>query len=159
VPDGGRDLGHVWSRDTTSETSQTSQTKLAKPNAMMFFHIPLYAAALLLNPMLTDTTSVRPEAYNPADQDRYTGQPLDVGQQLDGQGSPKYNSGFFEGGVLKMLESEEGGPEVKVRPVTFSLEGYSANNLSHQVIGNGHCHVSDNCKRVKGVWMCFGGGG
>jgi len=46
-----------------------------------------------------------------------------------------------------------------------------------KVVGNGHCHgkvacavstllfmipyvlVTENCKRVKGVWLCFGGGG
>jgi hypothetical protein len=119
VPDGGKDLGHSWARN---ENLESRQAKLAKPNAMMFFHIPL------------------PEAYNSADLDRYTSKPLDVGQRLDAPGAPKHNSGFFEGGVLKMPESEEGGTEIKV-------------------IGNGHCHLSDNCRRVKGVWMCFGGGG
>ena len=54
-----------------------------------------------------------------------------------------------------------------------------ANNATEvKVIGNGHCHgvvffclfstpviyslfftVTENCRRVDGVWLCFGGGG
>jgi hypothetical protein len=26
------------------------------------------------------------------------------------------------------------------------------------VIVNGHCHISEDCRRIKGVWNCFGGG-
>ena len=73
------------------------------------------------------------------------------------------NEGFFEKGLLKAMESEHrsGGnlPEVKA-------------------VGNGHAHckrlgktvksivselirvtVTENCRRVKGIWLCFGGGG
>jgi hypothetical protein len=28
-----------------------------------------------------------------------------------------------------------------------------------KVVANGHCHITENCKRVRGVWLCFGGGG
>ncbi|KAI0291650.1 Metallo-dependent phosphatase [Multifurca ochricompacta] len=59
-------------------------------------------------------------------------------------GSAKKNGGFFQDGLLHALETPHRGaggiPEVKV-------------------VGNGHCHVTDNCRRVKGVWLCFGGGG
>ena len=94
-PDGGEDLGHVW-----------RSRQLAKPNAIMWFHIPL------------------PEAYNPADSGPDGEQTL--GDQFDGEGSSKHNSGFFE--VLKKPETD-----VKI--------------LSH-----GHCHNTDRCRRVDGVW-------
>jgi hypothetical protein len=40
VPDGGQDLGDLWKRQQQPPVQQ----KLAKPNALMFFHIPLYAS-------------------------------------------------------------------------------------------------------------------
>ena len=100
--------------------------RLAKPNALVFFHIPL------------------PEAYDKADLDPKDQTPLDFGSQLDGKGASKINGHFFEQAIMKAKESEEGDgsrlPEVKV-------------------IGNGHSHASDYCRRISGVWMCFGGGG
>lgn len=26
------------------------------------------------------------------------------------------------------------------------------------MIVNGHCHISEDCRRIQGVWNCFGGG-
>lgn len=26
------------------------------------------------------------------------------------------------------------------------------------MIVNGHCHISDDCRRLRGIWSCFGGG-
>ncbi|KAF8325842.1 Metallo-dependent phosphatase-like protein [Cantharellus anzutake] len=121
TPDGGKDLGHIWNVALESRQNQSSKT-LAKPNAMVFFHIPL------------------PEAYYPADEDTKKPSRFNVGEELDGPGSPKHNSGFFEAGILRVTESEAGGREIKV-------------------IGNGHCHITDRCRRISGVWMCFGGGG
>ncbi|KAI0271916.1 Metallo-dependent phosphatase [Russula aff. rugulosa BPL654] len=123
TPDGSKDFGTIWDRQQHTPPQQ----KLAKPNALMFFHIPLQ------------------ESYGTADTDARTGLPLDVGtSDLEGRGSAKKNGGFFEDGLLHALETPHRGaggiPEVKV-------------------VGNGHCHVTDNCKRVKGVWLCFGGGG
>ncbi|KAF8347706.1 Metallo-dependent phosphatase [Amanita rubescens] len=124
-PDTGKDFGSIWSRQSDQLTPETK--KLAKPNALMFFHIPL------------------PEAYTKADLDPLTGIPLDVGiHDLETPGNAEHNDGFFEAGVLQAKESDRRSsavlPEVKV-------------------IGNGHCHLTENCRRVQGVWMCFGGGG
>jgi len=125
VPDSGKDLGDIWPRQSEQVTPLVR--KLAKPNAMMFFHMPL------------------PETYSEADTDPETGQRLDFG--ISGQetnGNANTNDGFFEKGILRAYESDRstnrGVPEVKV-------------------IGNGHCHLTENCRRVKGVWSCFGGGG
>ena len=43
VPDGSKDLGGAWaeSREPSPQQVAPSQRKLAKPNALMFFHIPL----------------------------------------------------------------------------------------------------------------------
>ncbi len=39
-PDTGKDLGNIWRRQ--SDQILPTSHKLAKPNALMFFHIPLY---------------------------------------------------------------------------------------------------------------------
>ncbi|TFK29749.1 phosphatase DCR2 [Coprinopsis marcescibilis] len=125
-PDTGKDLGGLWARQQPDQLTPTI-SKLAKPNAVTFFHMPL------------------PETYDKADIDPTNNQPLDVGiTGMEMPGNAKSNDGFFENGILKAYESDHtsnrGIPEVKV-------------------IGNGHCHLTENCRRVKGVWFCFGGGG
>lgn len=129
-PDGASDIGEVWARRRAEE--RQSRT-LAKPNAMMFFHIPL------------------PEAYADADttdssffkdgSSFFKDGKLSLGAMNDGEGSSKTNGGLFSNGIQKMLESsaDRAVTEVKV--------------LSH-----GHCHNTDRCRRVQGVWMCFDGG-
>ncbi|KAG6891215.1 hypothetical protein C0995_008467 [Termitomyces sp. Mi166 len=124
-PDSTKDFGHAWKARQEQITPDTR--RLAKPNALMFFHIPLQ------------------EAYMKADSDPRTHDALDVG--IHGQeppGNAKGNAGFYENGILKAMESEHVG---------------KGNALEVKVIGNGHCHITENCRRVKGVWNCFGGGG
>ncbi|KAF8892061.1 Metallo-dependent phosphatase-like protein [Infundibulicybe gibba] len=126
TPDSGKDLGNIWKRQSPEQITPTIK-RLAKPNALMFFHIPL------------------PEAYAKADADPRTNKALDVGASGQEQpGNAKHNDGFFENGILKAMESDHTG------------KGHA---LEVKVVGNGHCHVTENCRRVKGVWMCFGGGG
>lgn len=121
-PDGANDLGKVWPKRRLER-----QSTLAKPNAMMWFHIPL------------------PEAYDDADttdSEAFADGKLDLGSQFGPPGSSKTNGGFFAKGIQKVFENgnEDGAvTEVKV--------------LSH-----GHCHNTDRCRRVHGVWMCFDGG-
>lgn len=116
VPDGSDDLGDIWRKRRLPR--QDTRT-LGKPNALMFFHIPL------------------PEAYQDADLDGIN--PLEVGSQLEGAGAASHNGGFFD--VIKAAtEGEVDRPEVKI--------------LAH-----GHCHITDRCRRVNGIWQCFGGGG
>jgi hypothetical protein len=123
-PDGAKDLGPI-SRKPVKRIPQSSPgDKLAKPPAMVFFHIPLQ------------------ESYYAADTDTKTGKPLDVGQRLDGPGASKQNGGFFEKALLKVKASED--PNDK--------------ELEVKVVANGHSHLSDNCRRVKKIWMCFDGG-
>lgn len=98
-----------------------------KPNAMMFFHIPL------------------PEAYDPGDatsDPQYPGV-MEIGSQLEGKGSSKHNSGFFSQGILASPSHGESDsvPETEVK-----------------VLSHGHCHITDRCRRVSGVWICFDGG-
>ncbi|KAH9479462.1 putative inactive purple acid phosphatase 29 [Psilocybe cubensis] len=125
TPDTGKDLGSVWGRQDDQVIPGTR--RLAKPNALMFFHMPL------------------PETYLKADINPNTGKALDVG--VSGQeppGNAKSNDGFFEKGILKAMESNHVS---------------NRNALEVKAIGNGHCHITENCRRVKGVWFCFGGGG
>jgi len=122
-PDTGKDFGSSWRRQ---DQITPDLIKLAKPNALMFFHIPL------------------PETYVKADMNPSTGKPLDVGiKEIEPKGSAKKSDGFFAKGLLKAMESSNLAN--KAREV--------------KVIGNGHCHVTENCRRVNGVWLCFGGGG
>ncbi|KAG6810005.1 hypothetical protein H0H92_013730 [Tricholoma furcatifolium] len=125
TPDSAKDIDHVWKARQEQITPDTR--RLAKPNALMFFHIPL------------------PEAYSKADSDPQTHRPLDVGTHgQEAPGNAKNNAGFFVDGVLNAPESEHVG---------------KGNALEVKVIGNGHCHITENCRRVQGVWNCFGGGG
>ncbi|KAK4057693.1 Phosphatase dcr2 [Microbotryomycetes sp. JL221] len=119
-----------------------SKPLVAKPNALMFFHIPLQ------------------EAYkSPIDVGK-DGSRLLIGNRYEGAGHPKKNSGFFKQGVIAQKEQvslEENGPadgwwDGESGPVTFGRPEV-------KVIANGHCHISEDCRRVEGTWMCFGGGG
>lgn len=40
TPDGTKDLGELWKRQSFDQVTPTTR-RLAKPNALMFFHIPL----------------------------------------------------------------------------------------------------------------------
>ncbi|KAI0642441.1 Metallo-dependent phosphatase [Trametes meyenii] len=126
TPDKVKDLGDIWARQAGGQILP-GERQLAKPNALMFFHIPLA------------------ESYSAADVDVKTGRILDVGEHdLEAPGAAKRQDGFFHKGLLQALESDHRAgrraPEVKV-------------------VANGHCHITENCRRVKGVWLCFGGGG
>ncbi|KAL5537002.1 DCR2 [Sanghuangporus sanghuang] len=126
APDGASDFGDIWRRQSAGQVAPGGK-KLAKPNALMFFHIPL------------------PESYSTPDNDPDTGIPLDIGlHDLEDSGNAKKSDGFFEKGILKTLETDHSA---------------GGNVKEVKVIGNGHCHITENCRRVKGVWLCFGGGG
>ncbi|CCL98565.1 uncharacterized protein FIBRA_00565 [Fibroporia radiculosa] len=125
IPDGAKDFGHIWGRQDGSQMAPPR--RLAKPNALMFFHIPLQ------------------ESYAAADIDPITSQELNVGENdLEGSGAAKQQEGFFHKGILQAMESDH-------------VAAGNAHEI--KVVTNGHCHVTENCKRVKGVWLCFGGGG
>ncbi|KAJ7091319.1 Metallo-dependent phosphatase-like protein [Mycena belliarum] len=124
TPDGTKDLGSSWKRQSSDQLTP-QMSKLAKPNAMMFFHMPL------------------PETYAKADTGT-NGRVLDIGiSGLEPKGDAKKSDGFFEKGILQALESDH----------------VSSNVPEVKIIGHGHCHLTENCRRVKGVWFCFGGGG
>jgi len=127
-PDTGKDFGSIWKKKRQAGTQITPErSKLAKPNALMFFHIPLQ------------------ESYKPADLDPTTHKPLDVGiHGLEASGAAEKSDGFFEKGLSKAIESDH----------------IAIGNLTEvKVVANGHCHVTENCRRVSGIWLCFGGGG
>lgn len=140
-----KDSSSWESRQSDQTTPGSSSQRVAKPNALMFFHMPMR------------------ESYYGADRDPATNWPLDTGlKKTEPPGAAKGNDGMFEKGILGAKESDhvkDGAiPEVKV-------------------VGNGHCHcmwflrvlfdipftdrdaVTENCRRVSGVWLCFGGGG
>ncbi|KAH8103804.1 Metallo-dependent phosphatase [Cristinia sonorae] len=125
TPDAAKDLGGLWERQFADQITPTTR-RLAKPNAMMFFHIPLE------------------EAFSAADVDPRTGKALDVGEQLEGNGNAKKQDGFFHKALLQAKETDHraGGNAREVK-----------------VVANGHDHITEKCRRIKGIWNCFGGGG
>ncbi|WVQ75858.1 hypothetical protein IAR50_005491 [Cryptococcus sp. DSM 104548] len=127
TPDGASDLSGIWHRRSQPSRLPRADQTLAKPNAMMWFHIPL------------------PEAYSPADTTLDNGE-LDVGTQKDMEGNSPRNSGFFYNAIKAETESEEG-------------EGiWGTKTAEVKVLSHGHCHLTDRCRRVAGIWMCFNGG-
>jgi len=125
TPDGASDFGSIWKRQASQVTPDAR--KLAKPNALMFFHIPLK------------------ESYDEVpDMDPDTGIPLDIGiHDIEERGDAKQSDGFFDKAILQTFESDHSA---------------SGQLKEVKVISNGHCHVTENCRRVKGVWLCFDGG-
>ena len=121
-PDGASDLGHVWAkRARPIRLPRQDDKRLAKPNAMMWFHIPL------------------PEAYDPADRNSEDGTELSLGEQLDGAGNSKHNSGMLHDGIKAALETIDDGQT-------------STPTTEVKVLSHGHCHNTDRCRRVQGVW-------
>ncbi|GAA6022722.1 hypothetical protein JCM11491_003744 [Sporobolomyces phaffii] len=116
----------------------------AKPNAIVFFHIPLQ------------------QAYRKFAIDRApSGKELVIGERLEGAGASKTDSGFFEQAVLAQGELLATGAKDAVVDEFWDGE-YSAPTAGRpevKVLAHGHCHLSSDCRRVAGVWQCFGGGG
>lgn len=115
----------------------------AKPNAMVFFHIPLRTA------------------YDAEIDVAPSGKRLRVGQRLEGEGASKTDSGFFEQAILAQGELPVSRDEGDT-PVDAFWDGEATAPTTGRpevkVLAHGHCHISSDCRRVKGVWICFGGG-
>lgn len=124
------------------DTPTAREPFLAKPNAIAFFHIPL------------------PESYVAADTGS-DGKPLLVGERYEGSGASKTNGGFFEQAILKQGErvvaADADAPMDSFWDGEFAAPTEGRPEV--KVIANGHCHITEDCRRVKGVWLCFGGGG
>ncbi|GAA6036936.1 hypothetical protein JCM8097_006363 [Rhodosporidiobolus ruineniae] len=139
------DADEAWLEPTELAAGPTKANPLeAKPNAMVFFHIPLQIAYS------------SPIDVSPA------GKRLRVGERLEGNGASKTPSGFFEqailaGGELPAKQKEGGAP------VDEFWDGESTSPTTGRpevkVLAHGHCHITSDCRRVQGVWICFGGGG
>ncbi|QRV74007.1 hypothetical protein RhiJN_02021 [Ceratobasidium sp. AG-Ba] len=114
TPNGAKDLGKIWKRQEAGKRrmgrearqaaaggNKSGEKKLAKPNALMFFHIPLKISV------------------DPADINTKTSTKLDVGKSQKYGGSAK-DDGFFDKGILKAFEipatetTKGSGTEVKV---------------------------------------------
>lgn len=92
---------------------------------MMWFHIPLA------------------ESYNDADTAGFDGEPLDVGSMFDWPGNSPHNSGFFYNAVKASFETQPDGDEE---------EAGSIGTVEVKVLGHGHSHNTDRCRRVDGIW-------
>jgi hypothetical protein len=92
---------------------------------MMWFHIPLQ------------------EAYSEADKDGDS-EPLDVGQDEGGVGYSEHNGGMFYNGIKASFEVDDDG----------NRQGWGEVEKVAQVkvLCHGHCHNTDRCRRVDGIW-------
>jgi hypothetical protein len=125
-PDGTEDLGKIWTRASAHEPHRLARQEaktLARPNAIMWFHIPL------------------PEAYDDPDRSAFTDEVLQVGTHDDGKGSSKHNSGFFYNGIKEAFEADTVG------------DMFNSPISEVKVLGHGHTHNTDMCKRVDGIWL------
>jgi hypothetical protein len=82
---------------------------------------------------------------------------------LEGKGPAKVNGGFFERGLMIAMESNHLARGI-YREVKVVANGHShRTSVSYFTICvDSNCafvSVTENCRRVKGIWMCFGGGG
>lgn len=108
-----------------------------------FFHIPL------------------PQAYNSEIDVGPDGKRLRVGNRYEGSGASKTDSGFFEQAILAQgeLPAPRGDGDA---PVDAFWDGEAASPTAGRpevkVLAHGHCHLTSDCRRVQGVWICFGGG-
>ncbi|GAA6001894.1 hypothetical protein JCM10207_002368 [Rhodosporidiobolus poonsookiae] len=115
-----------------------------KPNAMVFFHIPL------------------PQAYTSVIDVGPSGKRLRVGERLEASGASNTDSGFFEQAILarKELPAPKGaGAQVQDEFWDGESTGATAGRPEVKVLAHGHCHLTSDCRRVAGTWICFGGGG
>lgn len=108
---------------------------LAKPNAMAIFHIPL------------------PEVYDSVpDTDAKSGDPLVFGVTEEGRGAAKVDKAhFFDNAIMQ--QTELGSREDTVDPIEVDDDPNVAAAILNakpevKVILNGHCHVSDACRRI-----------
>lgn len=74
----------------------------------------------------------RPEAYGDPDL-RTDATAYELGQQLDEASPAKHNGNFFEEALLR---ARERGNDVASLPEV-------------KVVANGHCHVTDRCRRIR----------
>lgn len=94
----------------------------------MWFHIPLQ------------------EAYNEPDDSTGGAGPefkdgrLQLGSFDDGKGSSKHNSGFFYNGIKEAFEADVAG------------DAFTTPISEVKVLGHGHTHNTDMCRRVDGIW-------
>lgn len=124
TPDGATDLGKIWAARTARDgdhvkrgkarlDAQSQHTKLAKPNAMMFFHIPLQ------------------ESSGPIDKDPTTGEEIYYGDMQDEEGYSKTNGGFFEHGLLEAWET----------PQEYQQSDEPVERIPEvKIVGHGHNH-------------------
>ncbi|KAF9533681.1 Metallo-dependent phosphatase-like protein [Crepidotus variabilis] len=83
-----------------------------------------------------------PQFKNEPDVNPLTGKVLDVGSYLEPPAHSLFDAGFFQKGLLVAKEGSH---------------GMSKNIPEIKVVGNGHDHINDNCRRIQGIWFCYGG--
>ncbi|KAM5544309.1 hypothetical protein V8D89_001969 [Ganoderma adspersum] len=84
------------------------------------------------------------ESYDAADVSPSSDWIVHVKQVLADSRAAKKSAGSLRAGLLQAPESSHRA---------------GARVPQAKVVVDGRCHMSENCKRVNGVWLCFGGGG
>lgn len=101
------------------------------------------------------------QAYSPKVDVSPSGKRLRIGERLEGDGASKTDSGFWQQGVLAQGELPAPRGEGDA-PVDAFWDGEAATPTTGRpevkVVAHGHCHITSDCRRVDGVWICFGAG-
>lgn len=135
---------------------------LAKPNAVRFSLSPFLLDAANHLPQITFFHIPLPEAYDTPVDIGKNYERLIVGSRNEKYGASKTNSNFFANGLMaqgELVDTET----TAAAPVDEFWDGEFSQPTSGRpevkVLAHGHCHLTEDCRRIKGVWVCFGGGG
>ena len=63
------------------------------------------------------------------------------------------NPEFFQDAIYSQRES---GP---LSSLSLNSDSHSIPPPEVKIISHGHQHITNFCKRIRGTWICFGGGG
>lgn len=128
-PDTGLDLPPLWGAGEAE--IQARETKMAKPPAILFQHIPI------------------PEAFNGTLDLDAGGNGMVFGERRETASleGAQARAGFFD---LLRVQGQQS------RPTPGTPGGTGGRDV--QVIAHGHMHLNADCRRIEGVWICFSGG-
>ncbi|EST09589.1 Phosphoesterase domain protein [Kalmanozyma brasiliensis GHG001] len=139
-PDGAADLPkQPWRRGKEWDSDADGGQTLARPPSVVFMHIPPPES---MNP---PDTGAYPEVHNPTDPK-----------------TPPYPStmttDLVVGARLETATVEGAQSQPGIFDVLTSLNAHHPAPGGVRLLVHGHMHLNSDCRRVNGIWICFGGG-
>ena len=135
-PDGAKDLDPLWDRSSALEVD--ASLKMIKRHQSERAQMMIKPTGIVFQHIPL------PEAFNgTVDLDPRTGRELIVGER---QEQRTLDGGQSRGGFFDAVLNSDKADDTKT------------SGRDVQLIVHGHMHTNEDCRRVKGVWICFGGG-